>query len=125
MVIKASPDMQPSVIREGTYEGVDQRIPTVSVVATIVTLASTDPALVEALVTDTLNDLPILARRSLVLAHLEPAKMRRTGLSAPLHPGAEAAFNAALGPCQSPSGAGSGGCRDLDVEATEVVHAQQ
>jgi TRAP-type uncharacterized transport system substrate-binding protein len=74
----------------------------VSVIATVVTLADTDPDLVALFVTDTLENMALLARKAPVLAHIEPAQMRRSGLSAPLHPGAVAAFDAALGPETQP-----------------------
>ncbi len=101
-IILKSPDMQPTTTRSDVYEGLTADIPSVSVIATIVTRASTDPALVETLVRDTLDNLPLLARKAPVLADLEPSAMRRAGLSAPLHPGAKAAFDAALGPEAQP-----------------------
>ena len=97
-IILGSPDMQPAIIRTDVYSDLPTDIPTVAVIATLVTKASTDPALVETLVRDTLENLPLLARKAPVLAHLEPAAMRRSGLTAPLHPGAKAAFDAVLGP---------------------------
>jgi TRAP transporter TAXI family solute receptor len=97
-IILDNPDMQPSAVPAGTYGDSFEAVPSVSVTATIVTRASTDPAIVEVLVRDTLANLPALARLAPVLANLEPAKMRKSGLSAPLHPGAAAAFDAVLGP---------------------------
>ena len=60
------------------------------------------------MVTATLDDLAELAIRAPVLAGLEPVDMRSRGLTAPLHPGAEAAFGAyppefaATATCASP-----------------------
>jgi TRAP-type uncharacterized transport system substrate-binding protein len=44
------------------------------------------------LVKDTVGNLDLLAQRAPVLSGLSPRAMRQVGLSAPLHPGAEAAF---------------------------------
>jgi len=55
----------------------------------------TDPAIVRSLVATALTDLPELAARAPVLAGMTPETMRSEGLTAPLHPGAEAAFDAA------------------------------
>jgi TRAP-type uncharacterized transport system substrate-binding protein len=53
---------------------------------------------VAALVRDTVGNLDLLAQRAPVLAQLSPREMRKVGLSAPLHPGAEAGFDAAGAP---------------------------
>jgi TRAP transporter TAXI family solute receptor len=101
-IIRESPEMLPSAIKADTYAGMTETVPSVSVIATVVTLADTDPDLVALFVTDTLENMALLARKAPVLAHIEPAQMRRSGLSAPLHPGAVAAFDAALGPETQP-----------------------
>ena len=69
-------------------------MPTYSVMATVVTRTDMADDLVAALVASTLETLPALAIRAPVLAGLDPSAMRATGLSAPLHPGASAGFNA-------------------------------
>ncbi len=69
-------------------------IPSYAVIATMVTRADIAADIVEALVAATLADLPVLALRAPVLAGLDPKAMRERGLSAPLHPGAQAAFDA-------------------------------
>ncbi|MEI6096807.1 MAG: TAXI family TRAP transporter solute-binding subunit [Alphaproteobacteria bacterium] len=97
-LIAASPDMQPTSIPKDSYSGLLADVPTVEVIATIVTKASTDAAVVEKLVRATLMNLPLLARKAPVLAALDPEAMRKVGLSAPLHPGAKAAYDAILGP---------------------------
>jgi TRAP-type uncharacterized transport system substrate-binding protein len=90
--------MQPTSIPKDSYSGLLADVPTVEVIATIVTKASTDAAVVEKLVRATLMNLPLLARKAPVLAALVPEAMRKVGLSAPLHPGAKAAYDAILGP---------------------------
>jgi TRAP-type uncharacterized transport system substrate-binding protein len=55
-----------------------------------------DDAIVEALVRDTLTHLDTLRKKEPLLAGLEAATMRSSGLSAPLHPAAVRAFDAFL-----------------------------
>ena len=73
-------------------------MPTYSVMATVVTRTDMADDIVAALVAETLATLPALAMRAPVLAGLDPVAMRATGLSAPLHPGASAAFFASEAP---------------------------
>ena len=83
-----------SSIPQSTYPELTPDVPTYAVIATVVTRADIAPDLVEALVAATLADLREIAIRAPVLAGLDPAAMRARGLSAPLHPGALAAFDA-------------------------------
>ena len=85
-----------TAIPQATYPELTADIPTYSVMATIVTRAEMADDIVEALVASTLASLPALAMRAPVLAGLDPARMRGTGLSAPMHPGALAGFSAFL-----------------------------
>jgi TRAP transporter TAXI family solute receptor len=82
------------VIRRSAYPGLAADVPTYAAIATVVTHASMDADLVEALVAATLDGLPELAVRAPVLAGLDPTAMSATGLAAPLHPGAAKAFEA-------------------------------
>lgn len=92
---QGSPDMRRATIPMGAYAGLAGDVPTVAVTATIVTRSATDPATVATLVRDTIDNLDLLGRRAPVLAGLVAADMRSVGLTAPLHPGAEAGFAAA------------------------------
>ena len=93
-VFAQHPEYVPVVIPQSTYPELTQDIPTYAVIATVVTRADIAADLVEALVAATLADLRGLAMRAPVLAGLDPAAMRGRGLSAPVHPGALAAFDA-------------------------------
>ena len=96
-VIAGSDYFEPAVIRAGTYPGLDSDISSFAVTATVVTLADQDPDLVSELVSRTLEHLPSLGQRAPVLAGIDAAHMRTIGLTAPLHPGAEAAFSVSEG----------------------------
>jgi TRAP-type uncharacterized transport system substrate-binding protein len=67
-------------------------IASVAVTATVVTRAGTDAETVTALAHGTLRNLDLPGRSAPVLAGLNPDDMRKTGLTAPLHPGAKAGF---------------------------------
>ncbi len=82
------------VISGRSYPELAEDVRTFGVSATLVTLAAMPDAIVEAFARETLNGLAPLARRAPVLEGLDPAAMRTRGLSAPLHPGAERAFEA-------------------------------
>jgi TRAP transporter TAXI family solute receptor len=90
-----SSDFVRSTIPAGAYPGVAADIPSFAVTATVITRADMDAETVEALVAGTLTALPALALRSPLLAGLSPTDMRTRGFTAPLHPGAQAAFSAA------------------------------
>jgi TRAP transporter TAXI family solute receptor len=90
--LAATPELRPFVIRSATYPEVTAEVPTYAVIATIVTRADVDPEIVQTLVTVTLSDLREIKVRAPVLRGLTADAMRREGLTAPLHPGAEAAF---------------------------------
>jgi TRAP transporter TAXI family solute receptor len=74
------------------YPSMPGDVASFAVRATIVTLASENAGNVEALVTDTLAALEHLQQTTPILSALEPFAMREVGLTAPLHPAAEAAF---------------------------------
>jgi TRAP-type uncharacterized transport system substrate-binding protein len=93
--LTAMGELQPTTIPAGSYPRLESDVQTCAVIATIVTDAHADPAIVRSFVAAALADLPELAARAPVLAGMTPGTMRSEGLSAPLHPGAEAAFDAA------------------------------
>jgi TRAP transporter TAXI family solute receptor len=90
--LAAAPDLRPLVIRNAMYPEITADIPTYAVIATIVTRADVDPAIVEKLVKVTLSELREIVARAPVLRGLTAHSMREEGLTAPLHPGAEAGF---------------------------------
>jgi TRAP transporter TAXI family solute receptor len=75
-----------------SYPSMPGDVASFAVRATVVTLASENAGNVEALVTDTLAALEHLQETTPILSALEPFAMREIGLTAPLHPAAEAAF---------------------------------
>jgi TRAP transporter TAXI family solute receptor len=77
-----------------TYPTLSSDIETIAVTATVVTLASADPAAIRVLVTETLSALDQLQEDVPLLAGLTPEAMRQSGLTAPLHPAAAEAFEA-------------------------------
>ena len=93
-LLGAGRDYVPYVIAGALYPGLAADVPTYAVIATLVTRADLAADIVQALVGETLADLPELPLRAPVLAGLDPAEMRERGLTAPLHPGAQAAFEA-------------------------------
>jgi uncharacterized protein len=92
-VFGKSTDYVAATIASGTYPSLATGIPTYAVMATIVTRSAEPPDIVEALVAETLAALPELAVRAPLLEDLAPEDMRTLGLTAPLHPGAVAAFD--------------------------------
>lgn len=90
----AGSDYVPMRIAARHYAALPADVPTYAVIATAVTRADVDDALVGKLVSSTLANLAELGLRAPVLAGLHPAEMRNRGLTAPLHPAAEAAFAA-------------------------------
>ena len=88
-----STDYAPVVIPRTAYLEMTGDVPTFAVIATVLTRSDIANDVVEALVVETLADLPQLAQRAPVLADLDPVAMRTRGLTAPLHPGAQAAFD--------------------------------
>lgn len=95
-MLDASPDFHRSTIPMSLYAdaGADPgvTVATFAVTATLVTLSRTSERTVSRLVSSVLADLPALGRAAPVLTGLSPDELRTRGLTAPLHPGAEAAF---------------------------------
>jgi len=93
--VESRPEYNLAVIPAGTYMQVPTDVPTFAVTATMVAMDTADSAIVDLVVTETLNNLGGLRIAAPVLRGLDPPKMRSDGFSAPLHPAAAAAFDAA------------------------------
>lgn len=92
---QSRPEYNLAVIPGGTYPQQPVDVPTFAVTATMVTMDTADSEIVDLLVTETLNNLGSLRITAPVLRGLDPPRMRSDGFSAPLHPAAAAAFDAA------------------------------
>jgi len=93
-LVAANPFYAAEEIPAGLYAGVDRPVQSFGVLATLVTRADASDADIEIVAGAILDDLPALAGFDPTLAGLDPAVMASRGLTAPLHPGAEAAFRA-------------------------------
>lgn len=91
-VIGTGKDLTAATIPMSDYRPGAPAQPSFSVTATLVARADTPPEVVDSIVSDVLQALPELGRRAPVLAGLDPRKMATSGLTAPLHPGADIAF---------------------------------
>ncbi len=94
-VTVGSPFYFAAEIPAGAYVGVDAPVPTFGVGATLVTRADVPEDQIRTVTAGILGALPDLAGFNPLLNGLDPAAMRLQALSAPLHPGAAAAFEAA------------------------------
>jgi TRAP transporter TAXI family solute receptor len=93
-VFAGSSEYAAVLIPQSAYPSLDADVPSYAPIATVVTRRDISPDLVEALVDATLRGREELAMRAPVLAGLDPSAMATLALTAPLHPGAEAAFEA-------------------------------
>jgi len=93
--VAANEEYNPSLVAAGTYPGLAVDVPSFAVTATVVTMDTADSAMIGMLVTETLDNLGRLRSTTPVLRGIDPATMRSDGFSAPLHPAAAAAFDAA------------------------------
>jgi TRAP transporter TAXI family solute receptor len=84
-----------SFIPLAAYPTLSADVPSVAVIATLVTRADIDEAVVATVVSTVLADRERLGLQSRLLATLDPFAMESAALSAPLHPGAAAAFASA------------------------------
>jgi TRAP transporter TAXI family solute receptor len=94
-VMEGQPDYSQAVIPKSYYPELSADVSTYAVTATLVTRANVDSAIVQSLVRHVLDQRAGLAQRAPVLKDLDPQRMRRQGLTAPLHTGAKAAFDKA------------------------------
>jgi TRAP transporter TAXI family solute receptor len=93
--LEGQPDYSQAVIPKSHYPELSADISTYAVTATLVTRATVEADIVQSLVQHALDQRAGLAQRAPVLNDLDPRRMRRQGLTAPLHPGAKAAFDKA------------------------------
>jgi hypothetical protein len=93
-LVAADPFHRPAVIPAGTYVGQDAPVRTFGVGATLVAAAAAPEGVVETVAGAILDNLGPLAGFDPRLAALERDRLASDGLTAPLHPGAEAAFRA-------------------------------
>ena len=91
-VVAADPALAVVTIPAGTYAGLDRDVATFGPVATLVTRADASEGDIRLLTAAVLDALPDLGGLDPLLGGLDPAAMARRGLTAPLHPGAAAAF---------------------------------
>ncbi|MEM8569716.1 MAG: TAXI family TRAP transporter solute-binding subunit [Pseudomonadota bacterium] len=78
----------------GLYAGNAEDIPTFGVTATVVTRADVPDDVIDVFVGSALRNLERLRGFDTALSSLDPERMAREGLAAPLHPGAQSAFDA-------------------------------
>jgi len=93
-IVASNPEIVAVDIPAGLYAGQDAPVRTLGPTATLVTRAEVAEADVEILAGAILDNLAGLAGFDPTLARLDPAAMAAAGLTAPLHPGAEAALRA-------------------------------
>lgn len=93
-LVAANPFTFTAEIPAGLYAGIDRPVQTFGVGATLVTRADLPEAEIEIVTGAILDNLSALAGFVPTLAGLDPAAMPGRGLSAPLHPGAAAAYRA-------------------------------
>lgn len=84
-----------SVIPARLYPGIDTDIPTVGLVATLVTTARADESVIHALVKAVLDEFDSFRAEHPALEGLQRESLANLGRSAPLHPGAAAALKEA------------------------------
>jgi TRAP transporter TAXI family solute receptor len=92
--LAAHPSVHRGVI-DGSLYGNRPDTPTIGVTATLVTTASADPRVIQAIVKAILADLDEFKAMHPALSALDPSEMARKGLTAPMHPGAAKAFQEA------------------------------
>ncbi len=75
-------------IPQGTYTSIDEDVVTMGMVATLVTRADVSAETVYQVVRAVMENIDAFRQQHPAFAHLDPKKMMKDGLSAPLHPGA-------------------------------------
>ena len=93
-LVAANPFYFATEIPGGLYAGAPDPAPSFGVAATLVTREDLPAGVVETVLGAILDALAPLAGFEPVLAALDPEAMPRRGLTAPLHPGAEAVYRA-------------------------------
>lgn len=92
-LISQNDDYSRFLVPAKMYSALHEEVPTFAVRATVLTVATMDDDMVEALVRNTLMNLDILRQKVPILTGLEAGAMRTMGLAAPLHPAAIRAFD--------------------------------
>jgi uncharacterized protein len=88
LFIAGKPYLERTEIAANTYPGQTAPVASIGSLATLVVLESASEEQVYGLVRAVFDNLEALKQSNPVLAGLQPAKMVKNGLSAPLHPGA-------------------------------------
>ncbi len=91
-LIERSPFYAEAVIPGGLYRGAPRDVPTIGVTATLVTRDDVSDAVIDTLVRSVFGDLETLRGLNPVLATVSAGDMATAGLTAPLHPAAEAFY---------------------------------
>lgn len=91
-LVASRPYYVPATIPGGLYRGTPGPVATFGVEATLVTEAAVPDATVRAVAGAILDDVDMLRGLDPVLAQLDPKTMVQEGLSAPLHPAAQALY---------------------------------
>lgn len=91
-LVKNVPGYELVTIPRGMYASTTADVPTIGVVATLVTSADQDPDLVYAVTKTVMQHLSEIRGFHPALANLKPETMIRKGITIPLHPGAQRYF---------------------------------
>jgi TRAP transporter TAXI family solute receptor len=91
-LVEENPYFRSVTIAAGTYPGQDDAVESFGVGATLVTRADVSDDLVADLVSAVLEDFDSFTGIHPALSGLTPSELASAGLSAPLHPGAERAY---------------------------------
>lgn len=94
-VMSRNQDFASTYIPIETYGQLAKDVQTFSVTATVLTRSDVDSLIVRTFVAETLDNLAAIQARAPLMAGLDFSEMDLKGLTAPLHPGAAAAFEAA------------------------------
>jgi len=94
--VSVSRDFEAFTIPAGTYRPGAPAVRTVSTLATLVTRASVSPELVDLVARTIVFDYERIAESVPAFGRQDLSAMRRAGLTAPLHPSAEAVLDSAL-----------------------------
>jgi uncharacterized protein len=97
-LVGRNPAFARTIIPGGLYRGNRSDIPSFGVSATVVTRADVPDDIIYTFVQTALGNIDRLRGFDPALAQLDPAAMATTGLTAPMHPGARQAFEAAGAP---------------------------
>ncbi|MDA8637210.1 TAXI family TRAP transporter solute-binding subunit [Rhodospirillales bacterium] len=92
MATAARPYFVKVVIPAGTYRPDQPAVKTFGVMATLVTRSDLDAKVLNALVDAVFGDIDSFKKRHPAYAHIDPKVMATEGLSAPLHPAAQAYY---------------------------------